>query len=130
MKEVYEKNILERVKKELKIEDEILKLEVESYGEKITIDGINYFEKIERVVVKYNEYDVAYYDVEKKIISHPRKIKDLDSARYTVKVINNFFNEERIRLPKTRNGYSFDEIEEMLCHLSENELYQDYGIIL
>ena len=91
---------------------------------------MEYFGKIDSVVVKYKDEDVVYYDVDKNAISYPRYIKNIVASKYTVKIVNNFLGEERIKLPKKLNRYSHSQIDEMLGSLSEQELYTDYGIIL
>lgn len=130
MREVYENNIIEKSKKEMKILFDHLKFEVYKYGDKITLDGVEYFNKIEEIVVKYGGYDVVYYNVEKKQISYPKKIRNLEASKYTIKIINNYAGREVIKMPKSKMGYTTQEIDELFNHLSEQELYDQLGIIL
>jgi hypothetical protein len=130
MREAYENNIIEKAKKEMKILFEHLKFEVSKYGDKITLDGVEYFNKIEEIVVKYGGYDVVYYNVEKKQMYCPKKIRNLEASKYTIKIVNNYAGREIIKMPKSKMGYTTQEIDELYNHLSEQEMYEQLGIIL
>ena len=90
MKEIYEKEILEKVKKSLKLEDgdAIILTPVGCGGDKITFDGVEYFEPITKVDLNYQGSLVGTYDLAKDVLSTPR-YANIVIARKQVKIVKN-----------------------------------------
>ena len=129
MKEIYEKSILERVRKEVKIGNEY-EIRVIKNGDKITYDGMEYFDTIEKVGVFFQNHLVVMYDLVKKNISWKRAITNVVIAEKTTRIVNNFVGREIIEVPrKLLVGFSnFVEEVDPDCNMSDIELADLYRL--
>lgn len=129
MKEIYEKSILTRVRKEVQIGEEY-EVRVIKEGDRITYDGMEYFNEIVKVGVFFQNHLVVMYDLTEKTISWRRAITNVAIAERTTRIVNNFVGREVIEVPKKLlQGFSsFAEEIDPDCNLSDIELGDMYRL--
>lgn len=130
MEKEYVNSIMDRVRKELKLDGFMFKLRVREYGEKMTLDGINYFRDINVVeILSYNEI-IGSYDIKSKKLRVRNNISNVVIASEVVKFMNNYLGKEVYELSKSMKSKLIsienkkDEIFELEgeCGLSDYEI--------
>ena len=121
---------MNRVKNEVKLYDRMYEIKVIRTGDKMTYDGIEYFDTIQKVGIFYNGHLVAMYDLDKCTISWRRNISNVAIAKLTVEVVNNYLGYDYIKVPtKLLKGFS-DYMEEIDpdCNMSDVDLGAMYAL--
>lgn len=128
----YINSVMDRVRKELKLDciGYSFDLKVKEYGEKMTLDGINYFRDIEVVEILNHNEVIGSYNVKGKKLSVRNNIGNVVIANEVVKFMNNYLGKEVYELSKSMKSKLIsienkkDEIfeSEGECGLSDYEI--------
>lgn len=125
MKEVYEKNMLEKGIKELKLKMGIATKVVPVFGEKISIDGINYFNSIVGIKVLSHDIEIGTYLFDKKTLYTNHKAShNICIAKDQVDLINNFVGYEKYHI-KNNILVAFEKFKDEVdpnCNMSDYEI--------
>lgn len=98
MEENYEKNMIERAKKELKTTNLILQYQ-SIYGDKISVDGINYFNSIKGVKILSHNIVIADYFFDGKQLYYYTKITNITVIKDLVDLLNNRAGYLKYKIP-------------------------------
>lgn len=133
MKDIYTKGVLERAAKELKTEGTMLSVEVHETGEKITVDGINYFDSIISVAVISHNTVIAIYDLNTKKLRYCTNISNIVVIKELVDFLNRFHGAEVYKLNKRSqerllNLESAKEELDPNCDMSDFEIAEMVGV--
>lgn len=112
MKEIYMKGILKKVSQELELDKfPGVNLKVGKTGAKITMDGVEYFDKIEVVDIYHNFTKIGEYDLSTKTLNSLRRVGNIVSAQVLVNLVNNFVGYEKFKInsKKLADFYTFFE---------------------
>lgn len=96
MKQLYEQSVFEKIRKELKIENDLgFELKVKKTGGKITTDGIEYFDSIVEVDIYYRFTKIAYYNITNKNLYSLKRTGNVEASKALIKLINNYLGYEK-----------------------------------
>lgn len=124
MKEEYEKNIIEKIKKEVKLQEEYYISVEPIYGEKISIDTIEYFNSIIGIKIYAYGNEVASYDFMKKILYSKRYIQNIELCRIKNKIVNDFLGYKKYDI-KRKYLIDFENFKNEIdsnCNLTDYEI--------
>lgn len=129
MEKEYLEGIMNRIKKDLKIDklDIILSLEVAEVGDKITIDGLHYFDSIKSIYIMSHNTPIAIYYIDDKKLKYYPYQNNIIITNDMIKFLNNYYEKEIFVLNnRGKNKLSLLEIkkEELdpECVLSDYEI--------
>ena len=93
----YEEMILNNIRGKFKLSGN-LNVRASGYGDKITLDGINYFNEINEVEILYGYEVIMKYDIKKAQIKIKRNINNVVVKKEVVNILNNYIGKEMYRL--------------------------------
>lgn len=96
MKEMYYENLMSRVKEELKFNknSSFLSLEVAEVGDKVTIDGINYFDSIRSFHILSHGTPIAIYYIDEKKLKYFPYQNNIIVTKDMINFLNNYYEKE------------------------------------
>ena len=124
MKEQYTKNMIEKIKKELRLNmSNFIRLEP-IFGSKISIDAVEYFDSVVGVKIYAHDVEIASYDYIKKILYSKRHIQNIELCRIKNEIVNDFvqYKKYAIKDKYLKDFEAFKDEVDSNCNMSDYEL--------
>lgn len=124
MKESYEKNMIEKIEKDMRLNKKHFMRIEPIYGDKISIDAVEYFNSIVGIKVYAYDTEIASYDYIKKVLTHRNNIRNIEICKAQVQVLNDFLQYEKYYI-KNKVLASFEKYKDEVdadCNMSDYEI--------
>ena len=124
MKESYEKNMIEKIEKDMRLNKKHYMRIEPIYGEKISIDAVEYFNSIVGIKVYAYDTEIASYDYIKKVLTHRNNIRNIEICKAQVQVLNDFLQYEKYYI-KDKVLTAFEKYKDEVdadCNMSDYEI--------
>ena len=127
---VYEMDMLEKAKKELKFEGGIGMALKPIHGiTRITKDFVNYFNEITGVAIMCYGVKIGSYNFDTKKLTHINGSNNIIIEKNTVKLINDFVGYEKYRVNTKKLDKFYNYMEQLDAGVSEYEAAEMFRCI-
>lgn len=124
MKEKYEENMMKKIEEDMKLNKKFYITTEPIYGEKISIDTLEYFDEVIGIKIYAYNTEIASYDYKKKNISFRTTIHNIMVVKALVDLLNDFTGYEKYKI-KDKFLIDFENYKEEVdseCNLSDYEI--------
>lgn len=118
----YEKIMIEQCEKAINFKGSVGITIAPVYAERITIDGINYFNRVKGIRIIYHDIEIASYDLDTKKLTYLTRHSNIAVLQEVIYLLNNFVGYKKYHLNNKKEKAFNQFIEQVDGGLSNYEL--------